>query len=202
MSKNPFDRCRQGFDLTYATVNPDQPAGGNDDVFNAMGTSSKSIAETQRAANAPATNVNFPRHLFIPEGAQSLDFRRVVNLPSPNTDYELFRFVAPPGAVTRFISYGVFNDGSNGADFNFKPLVDGSRIFPYHGDPSDNFKIYLGLGPDLSNTSLIPCQLYLQPGQVLQWLVTNTCGVDTSMGVRMVGYFDTAQQRVTGRFGG
>lgn len=199
---NPFDKCRQGFSINFPTVNPAQPIGGNTDVFRAAATSEKPTAETLRAANAPATNVNFPRHLYIPEGAQSLDFRRVVNLPSPNTDYELFRFVAPPGAVTRFISYGVFNDGNAAADYNFKPLVDGSRIFPYHGDPSDNFKIYLGLGPDLSNTSLIPCQLYLQPGQVLQWLVTNTSGVDTSMGVRMVGYFDTSQQRVTGRFGG
>lgn len=202
MSYNPFDRYKQGFNLNYPTANPEQPTGGNDDVFNSMVTTDKGTAAKAAAAETKSTNVNFPKHLFIPEGAQSLDFRRVVNLPSPTTDYELFRFVAPPGAVTRFISYGVFNDGDNSANYNFKPLVDGSRIFPYHGDPSDNFKIYLGLGPDLSNTSLIPCQLYLQPGQILQWLVTNTSGVDTSMGVRMVGYFDTSQRRVTGRFGG
>lgn len=202
MSYNPFDRYKQGFNQQMPTANPEQPVGGNDDVFGAMSTNDKSTSAKAQAAALKKTPVEFPPHLFIPEGAQSLDFRRVINLPSPNTNYELFSFTAPPGAVTRFISYGIFNDGNAAADYNFLPLVDGSRIFPYHGDPSDNFKIYLGLGPDLSNTSLIPCQLYLQPGQRLQWLVTNTSGVDTSMGVRMVGYFDTAQQRVTGRFGG
>lgn len=64
-----------------------------------------------------------------------------------------------------------------------------------------NFKIYLGLGPDMSEGTMIGCELMLQPGQVLQWLITNTSGVDTSMGIRMKGYFDTSQKRVTGNFG-
>ena len=49
---------------------------------------------------------------------------------------------------------------------------------------------------------MITCKLTLQPGQTIKWLITNTSGVDTSMGVRMVGYFDTTSQRVQGRFGG
>lgn len=199
---NPFERYRRNFNQNLPTANPEQPVGGNDDVFGAMATTDKGTAAKAAQAAAKRTPVEFPPHLFIPDGAQSLDFRRVANIPSPTTNYELFKFVAPPGAVTRFISYGIFNDGLIASDYNFLPLVDGSRIFPYHGDPSDNFRIYLGLGPDLSNTSMIPCQLYLQPGQVLQWLVTNTSGVDCSLGVRMAGYFDTAQRRVTGRFGG
>jgi hypothetical protein len=202
MSYNPFDRYRQGFNQNYPSANPEQSVGANDDVFTAMATTEKGTAAKAAESSARRTPVEFPPHLYIPDGAQSLDFRRVANIPTATVNYELFRFVAPPGAVTRFISYGVFNDGNAASDYNFLPLVDGSRIFPYHGDPADSFKIYLGLGPDLSNTSLIPCQLYLQPGQTLQWLVTNTSGVDTSMGVRMTGYFDTAQRRVTGRFGG
>lgn len=200
---NPFEKGKMGFGLRLPTANPDQGknAGGNLDVFKAAEITNKKEA----AANKPPTNptdVNFPKHLYIPAGAQSLDLRRVINVPTATVDFELFRFVAPPGATTRFINYGIFNDGDNGAFYNFVPLVDGSRVFPYHGDPSQNFKIYLGLGPDLSQTAMIPCQLTLQPGQVLQWLITNTSGVDTSMGVRMLGYFDTTHTRVQGRFGG
>jgi len=167
----------------------------------ALQTTDKAAQYKAQQIAAPKS-VSLPPHLFIPAGAQSVDLRKVMNVPTASINYELFRFVAPPGAVTRFISYGIFNDGDNGANFNFLPLVDGARIFPYHGDPTDNYRIYLGLGPDLSNTALIDCQLELQPGQTLQWLVTNTAGVDTSMGVRMRGYFDTALQRTTPRFGG
>lgn len=197
---NPFDKFKTGYNLTLPKANSAGCDSPNQKVFNAAATTSK-VENSQSSAVAP-TKVVFPSHLYIPEGSQSLDFRKVMNLPTGITDYELFRFVAPPGAVTRFISYGIFNDGDDAANYEFRPLLDGNRIFGYHGDPSNNFKIALGLGPDLSQSAMIPCQLYIQPGQVLQWLVTNTSGVDTSMGVRMSGYFDTSQQRVTGRFGG
>jgi hypothetical protein len=146
--------------------------------------------------------VSLPPHLFIPAGSQSIDIRKVVNLAAGSVDYELFRFTAPEGAVTKFISYGIFNDGLLGVDFNFKPLVDGSRVFPYHGDPSDNYRIYLGLGPDLSEVSMIKCQLGLLPGQTIVWYLSNTSAVDVAMGVRMAGYFDTSEQITTPRFGG
>lgn len=197
---NPFDRFKKDYGLRLPTASG-AAGGGNQDQFDAGKTADKAAA--RQMMNPPkSTKVEFPDHLFIPKGAQSLDFRRVVNLPTGSTDYELFRFTAPPGSVTHFLGYGVFNDGDNGVNFNFRPLVDGSRVFPYHGDPSQNFKIYLGLGPDLSNATIIPCQLTLAPGQTLQWLITNTSGVDASMGVRMIGYFDTSQRRETARFGG
>jgi hypothetical protein len=199
---DPFKKYKQGFTLKQGTANPDDKTGGNLDFARAVQSTDK--MEVQRRENAlkHPTDVNFPPHLFIPQGAQSLDLRRVVSVSSPSVDVLLFSFTCPPGAVTRFISYGIFNDGQNGANYNFLPLVDKGRIFPYHGDPTQNYKIYLGLGPDLSASSMIPCQLSLQPGQVLEWYISNTSGVDTSMGVRMVGYFDTTQRRVQGRFGG
>lgn len=176
----------------------------NLDFMNAVQTMS---AEEQTAKAAQAlqrpTLVDFPRHLFIPAGSESLDLRTVWNIPSPTIDFEMLKFVAPVGAVTRFLAYAVFNDGDAEVNYDFKPKVNGNRILRYHGHPLPNgeYKISLGLGPDLSNTSLIHCELALNPGDILTWLVTNTSGVDTSMGVRMVGYFDTQAIRVTPKFG-
>lgn len=202
-NSNPFEKGRGGFNINLPTANPDQGNTGGNRTFERARPSSENTSIQKRNAEAKhPTDVNFPNHLYIPNGAQSLDLRRVINTPTGTTGYNLFSFTSPAGAITRFIKYGIYNDGDNGANYDFLPLVNGSRIFPYHGDPSQNFKIYLGLGPDLSESSMIPCQLSLQPLQTITWLVSNTSGVDTSMGVRMVGYFDTTVQRTQGRFGG
>lgn len=177
--------------------------GGNLDVFNAVAISDKDEQKQQiKQMKRESTLVELPRHLYIPEGASSIDFRRLVTIAAGSSRELLLRYVAPQGSVTRIISYGIFNDGQNAADYEFLPLVDGARVFPYHGDPMDNYKMALGLGPDLNNSSLIPCQLTLLPNQVLEWYITNNSSVDTVMGVRMVGYFDAAEKLVTPRFGG
>jgi hypothetical protein len=200
---NPFDSYKKGFHLRSGVANPTPDGdGGNLDFLNARQVADKSEIKKREAASNHPTDVNFPPHLYIPQGAQSLDLRRVVSISSPSSNVLLFSFTCPPGAITRFIKYGIFNDGQNGANYDFLPLVDKGRIFPYHGDPTQNYKIYLGVGPDLSESSMIPCQLSLQPGQTLEWYISNSSGVNTSMGVRMVGYFDTTQKRVQGRFGG
>ena len=200
-NSNPFNRYRGNFEVKQTNLS--DPSQGGQHSLDAMVTAaSEGQIKIDQAMAAKKTEVVFPRHLYIPEGAESVDLRRVVSIPTGNVDYELFSFTAPPGSQVRFISYGIYNDGDNGANYDYRPLVDGSRVFRYHGDPTQNFKIYLGLGPDLSNTSMIPCQLTLQPGQTIKWLITNTSGVDTSMGVRMMGYLDTSNIRVQGRFGG
>ncbi len=201
MSYNPFDKMSKGFRLQQTSLTNPQD-GGNDKIARSVIPTSEGQVQKSAKLEAKEVAVSLPKHLYIPAGAESIDLRRVVSLPTGTIDYELFTFTAPQGALIKFISYGVYNDGDNGAYYDFKPLVDGSRIFRYHGDPTQNFKIYLGLGPDLSNTSMLPCQLTLQPGQTVKWLISNTSGVDTSMGVRMIGYLDTSNQRVQGRFGG
>jgi len=200
---HPLKNFNQAFKIGLPTANPDQEGPGeNVQVLGAnAGITTEASAKKLTEAVTPKTPIELPRHLFIPEGAESIDMRRVYNVPSPTTDLQVLTFTAPPGAYTKFIAYGVYNDGDAAANYEFKPLVDNIRIFRYHGDPMANFKIDLGLAPDLSNNSLIPCQLTLVPGQILQWLVTNTSGVDTSMGVRMVGYFDTQAIRSTEKFG-
>jgi len=189
---------QHGFQMP--TANPDQPRTDNQLVFEAMQTTDKPVQATTKSVPRP-TDVAFPPHLFIPENAESIDIRKVMNIPLGTSDYEILSFTAPQGAVTRFIKYGVFNDGLLASDYRFLPVIDGSRIFRYHGDPTDNYRISLGLGPDLSETAMIGCQLMLYPGQTVRWLVTNASAVDTAMGVRMVGYLDTSQRLVPTRFG-
>ena len=203
MTGHPFLTYGQNFKHNLPTANPDQEGTGeNKKVFEAEPSQAPKVTITkEEVALAPKTPIELPRHLFIPDGAESIDIRRVMNVPSPTTDYLLYRFVAPPGSYTKFISYGVYNDGDAAVNYQFKPEVNGNRIFRYHGDPQANYKIDLGLAPDLSNNSLIGCQLTLNPGDILEWLITNTSGVDTSMGVRMVGYFDTQAIRSAERFG-
>lgn len=193
--------------IQFPVINPQVSPTGvgvNDQIFTAVPTNPNPPGAG--AVNpGKSTLVELPRHLFIPAQAVSIDIRRVCNV-SPGsliTDPAnvLIRYTAPPGAITRFISYGVFCDGELSADFAFEPKVDGSRVFPYHGDPSQDYRINLGLGPDLSNSSLIQCNLALTPGQTLTWSVENLSTVKTVMGVRMVGYFDSSSQSVAPRFG-
>jgi hypothetical protein len=196
---NPYDR-NNGFKAQMPSANSDAPPTSNDNVFNAMQTTDKP-QQAGSSAVAKPQKVSFPPHLFIPDGAESIDIRRVVDVPAATVNAEIFSFTAPRGAVTRFIQYGIFNDGALASNYNFLPLVEDSRAFRYHGDPTDNYRIYLGLGPDLSNTSMINCQMVLQPDQTIRWFVTNSSGVNTAMGVRMVGYLDTSQRVVPARFG-
>jgi hypothetical protein len=135
--------------------------------------------------------VTFPPHLFIPQGAASIDIRRCCTVTPGTTRETLMSFEAPPGGVTQFISYAIFNDGLLENNYEFRCLVNGTNVLAYHGNPSNNYRISLGLGPDLSNVNLIPMQLAVQPGQTVIWTVTNSSEVDTVMGVRMVGYINT-----------
>lgn len=139
----------------------------------------------------PPVAVSFPPHLFIPQGAASIDIRRCCTVTPGSVRETMMSFTAPQGGVTQFISYAIFNDGLLEENYEFRCLVDGSNALAYHGDPMKNYKIALGLGPDLSNVNLIPMQLAIQPGQTVVWTVTNNAAVDTVMGVRMVGYINT-----------
>lgn len=170
--------------------------------------SAKAMSASDTAKQADATKlapvpVEFPKHLYVPLNSEGIDLRAVYNVPAATVNFEIMRFVAPVGAITKFIGYSIFNDGDVEANYDFKPLVNGNRVFRYHGHllTTGEYKLALGLGPDLSNSTIINCQLALNPGDVLSWLTTNNSGVDTSMGVRMVGYFDTQITRVTAKFG-
>lgn len=145
--------------------------------------------------------VQLPRHLFVPEGAESVDIRAAFSVTA-GTSLDILRFVAPPGARTYFLGYAIFNDALLFANVNFIPTVNGSRILKYHGDPQNNFKIALASTVDLGNNALSPIQLALNPGEILNWRVINNEAVDVVMAVRMVGYVDSSNTRTNLRFGG
>lgn len=164
----------------------------------------KSSQEAERRAprNEKPTLVELPRHLYIPDNAQSVDIRKLCVL-APGEDTILFNFEAPQGSKVQFLAYGIFTDAQDITQIEFIPTVDGSRVFPYHGDPTDNFRMNLGLAPDLSNQALIQCQLTLNPKQVLSWRVRNfDPDLEIPMGVRMIGYVDYTQNRGQERIGG
>lgn len=148
--------------------------------------------------------IDLPSHLFIPRDAQSVDIRRAADVgpTGATTPTLLMSFKAPKGARVHFISYGVFSDGADASLQQFIPKVDKNRAFPYQGDPNDGFKINLGLAPDLSNSSLIACQLTLNPEETITWEVINTNAVAIAMAVRMVGYLDYTMKRDNARSGG
>lgn len=144
--------------------------------------------------------VELPRHLFAPRDSQTIDVRRVESVLS-GTQSTLVDFVAPGGGGTYVTHYALFNDGLLATDFDYFIRVDGKQVYPYQGDSILSFRKYLGLAPDLSNNSLIPGYLSLQPGQRLTIVADNRSAVDTVMGARVQGYFDANMNR-QGNFGG
>lgn len=201
MSNNPFSRGLK------APTFHQKPGGqgGNLDFTSATAIAdakdAKRIAVRQERQPIP---VELPSHVYpyIPVGCQPLDFRKLCSVDPATTKLEFMSFVAPVGTKTIFQAYAVFSDARDASLTEFVPTVDGQRVFPYHGDPTDNFKIALGLAPDMSNSALIAAQLILEPGQKMAWYVSNFDSVAAAMGVRMVGYFDSSALRTTPRFGG
>lgn len=145
--------------------------------------------------------VVFPRYLAAPEGAETVDIRRIAVL-NPGESFQLFTFQCLPGSTAIFYNYALFTDALDNASILWLPTVDGRRILAYHGDPADNYKINLSVGIDMSQAALIPCQVIMQPGQILSWTVTNSGAAQVSMGVRMVGYLDVGQRLTSSKVGG
>ena len=139
----------------------------------------------------------------IPDGCQALDFRNLFDVSSGATE-TIIEFVCPVNAITKIQSYAIFNDGLLAANYDFVPTVDGRRVYPYQGDPLTPlpYRIYLGVGSDLSNVAMIPGALDLTPGQRLKWTAQNRSAVATTMGVRTTGYIDFSGASRSTRFGG
>lgn len=191
--RNPFATFDRGFkpeNQTPFTVFGASPIAGAEDQ-----------AKRAEQSNQMPVGVSLPPHLFIPADAQSIDIRNLANVP-PLTTVDIMTFRGRPGGLSYFIGYGVFFDALMFDLVNLVPTVNGSRVFPFHGNPDQNFKIGLGTGSDLSNANLISCQLVLQPNDILKWTFTNSDVVDVACGVRMSGYFDQSTIRKIGRFGG
>jgi len=141
-----------------------------------------------------------PRHLYAPEGARTVNFQKVISVPSGG-NLSLFDFTCLPGSTLVLFQYGLFTDAPRLSDIKWSPIIDGARVLEYHGDPANNFFMTEATGNGLSNTDLVPCQILLEPGQKLSWSVQNNTLVAYQMGVRMIGYIDMSQRLTTSKFG-
>lgn len=143
--------------------------------------------------------VTLPPHLFYPVDAETLDLALVANL-NPGETVTLIDFTCPVGKTAYLLSYALFNNGLLAANYAFVPTLNGQRLFPYQGDGNQN--LYLGLSADLGNNALRAGYAVMQPGQTLIWTATNNSTVETTMGVRVVGYLTQGQARAIARVGG
>jgi hypothetical protein len=155
------------------------------------------------------TPVSFPRHLYPPQGVQTIDIRIVRDM-SPGEVFNLITFQPQALGILSAVyitHYAVFNNGLLEAQYSFLPTLNRQRIYPYHGNPNNTvqpgtFLISLGVAPDLADYSLIPGYLVMNPQDTLNWQATNNSAVITAMGVRIVGYVDANTLRVTQQYGG
>jgi hypothetical protein len=145
----------------------------------------------------------------IPASGQSLDIRRVVDASAGTTSAMLINFQPPRGMEAIITAYGVYTDAAFAIDTEFVPLLNGTRVFPYHGTPTDinnpnkiPYRISLGLGPDLSNQSMIECNLRILENQTLQWFITNSSALSQVMGVRFKGFLRSIGKAQNYKIGG
>jgi len=143
-----------------------------------------------------------PQHLYIPSTSQSLDIRRAARFTANSTNPNFMTFTSPKGAHTVILGYAVYSDGDLATNQQFIPKVNSRRVFRYHGDPNDGFKINLGLGPDLSNNNIIQSYLVMNPGETFTWDIINGAAVEVAMGVRLIGYIDSGMKRTQAKSGG
>ncbi len=170
-------------------------------VFDPVVTSSPCEADKIKKAYDNPVPVLLPRYTTAPEGAETFDGRRIAVL-NPLEVLDLWTFTCPPGTTVVLFGYAMYTDAIANTDLQWLPTLDGRRILAYHGDPADNFKLNLAVGIDMSQAALIPCQVFMAPGQVLKWTVSNLSAAQVSMGVRMSGYLDIGQRLTSSKVGG
>jgi hypothetical protein len=190
---NPFN--------TYNTEFTNLPAKPFE-TFSASAVSGKPAQNKREGISyGDPQSVALPPHLFMPEDAQSVNISSE-RLVAPGTQ-TILTFSGVPGSIVRFLSYAFYSTAPSPAfPSQIVPTVNGIRVFPYHGDPLDNYSINVSSGPDLSNGSMISCLLDLQPTDKLEWTYFNATGGNVNVGIRMVGYVDQSTIRKIGRFGG
>ncbi len=161
------------------------------------------------AAQADPIPVNFPRHLFPPQGVDTVDMR-IDRLMAPGEIFDLITFQPSALGITSAVyitHYAIFNNGLLEADYSFLPTLNKKRIYKYHGNPKNTrspgtFLLSLGLAPDLADYALSNGYLVMNPQDTLNWRATNSSAVATAMGVRVVGYVDSGTIRTTQKYGG
>lgn len=177
-----------------------------DQPFEAFSASAVSGRDEQAVRNAQSSvmpaSVSLPKHLFIPEDAQALNFLSQATFAVGTNP--IFTFKAPPNATTFFFGYALSTQGLL-AGVTMNLTVNGVRALPYNGDPDSGFTFNTfsdsTLVP-LADATLISANLQLQPGDVMTWTIINATVGNVVAGVKMQGFIDTSTIRKMGRFGG
>lgn len=162
----------------------------------------KKVVEKVNMNEAPAVPVQLPSHLYIPANSDSIDISAAAEISASSTGNLILRYKAPRGKGVRFINYGIYNDGLDATLLRFLPKVNGKKILDSHGNPILNFRLSLGLAPDLGNNSLRYCSIYLNPEDEITWEFDNNDTVPVTAGVRMVGYTLDSKKSRAEAFGG
>jgi len=151
--------------------------------------------------------VIFPRTGYAPEGARTIDLRKLVTVPAGAQGFPIMGWTASSGMTAAFHHYGLVLPDGGFPDVSWFGGVDEYRIVSYHGDPalvaSANPSTILNLptGADFSFNCLVECQVLMQPGQVMIWSANNNTNAPVRMGLRLVGYSDGSQQLLSSKFG-
>jgi len=170
---------------TGKPMNPEN-RGGQGQGLSVQGSISQAVkALLDRMMNP--FKITFPRNFYNPVGADSFDIR-ALDVFIAGEKKVLMTYVAKEGQTIHFIKYGLFTDILKADEVRFYPTIDGNRILRYHGDPNNDFALNLSVGPDLTEDSMIPCEVDLKPGQTLQIVGENLSGADADLGVRFRGY--------------
>lgn len=145
----------------------------------------------------------------LPSNAESIDIRRVSDTSAGTFEDLFIKFQPPKGFEAIITGYGIYSDAQFAIQTEFIPKINGTRVFPYHGQPRDvnnplvlPYKICLGLGPDLTDVSLIECSLRIKETDVFEWYLTNASPVAQTMGVRFKGYLRSVNQMKDYKIGG
>lgn len=196
---------KQGKEVNYSGDRIPKPKQQQKSSGNPVAPPFNSLLTELREAVAilkEGVKVTLPDNVAAPIDSDSVDLRRLVLVESGTNGEVIFRFKAPKGTNVLITNYGVFTDILSGQEFKVVPKVNGSRILQYHGDPNLDFSINLSLGPDLTDDSLVPCQIHLRPEDVLTWEASNGSDNAAPIGVRIKGHVDKSGGNRTGNFGG
>ena len=159
--QNPFNTYDQ-----FSKNELDKPF----EVFSASAANGKLEQENKkRISGFMPYPVSLPKHLFMPEDSQSLDFRAILPSVAPGATQTIWSFKGPASSTTIFINYVLFSNAPIGSNISFFPSVNGVRVLPYHGNPNQNFSIQAYAGSDLSISVPVQCLLQIQPNDVLSW---------------------------------
>lgn len=158
----------------------------------------------QTMSKSGGVDINLPDHLFIPEGAESLDQSRVVNvLRNTTVEQTIISIIADESETIVITHYALYTDVELAKDIEFWVKKNGGKQLQHHGTPNDPInpthnKLTLSIAPDLKNDSLKNCQIQLLPKDKLTVSLVNCLvDLDVPMGIRIVGYILPANSKTS-----